>query len=317
MIMIQNGPIQDRIIGDYIGNEKGPIFICLAGIHGNEPAGILALQKIFKELNTQKPNFKGSLIGVIGNTVALSQKKRFIDADLNRQFSKEILQRIATTRRSELKLVEEQQQKELLTLFEYTLKRRFNQGQPVYLLDLHTTSAEGGTFVIANQLQESLRLATSLGVSVITGVEKVVKGTILEYFRKLGFTAIGFEAGQHDSKDSIDRTEATIWILLEKIGCLSMDQIDEFLYYKNLLAQLNTRGPAVVEFCYRHAISETDDFRMLPGFTNFNTIKKGQHLANDKNGEILAPYDGLILMPLYQKQGEDGFFIIMERKTHS
>jgi succinylglutamate desuccinylase len=49
---------------------------------------------------------------------------------------------------------------------------------------------------------------------------------------------------------------------------------------------------------------------MLPGFNNFDKIVKGQPLAKDKNGPIYASIDGYILMPLYQKQGEDGFFII-------
>jgi succinylglutamate desuccinylase len=51
---------------------------------------------------------------------------------------------------------------------------------------------------------------------------------------------------------------------------------------------------------------------MLPGFKNFDAIEKNQILAKNKHGDILAPYSGYILMPLYQKQGEDGFFIISE-----
>ncbi|MEO1085677.1 MAG: aspartoacylase, partial [Acidobacteriota bacterium] len=30
----------------------------------------------------------------------------------------------------------------------------------------------------------------------------------------------------------------------------------------------------------------------------------------DRRGDILSPHDGLILMPLYQQQGEDGFFLV-------
>jgi hypothetical protein len=31
-------------------------------------------------------------------------------------------------------------------------------------------------------------------------------------------------------------------------------------------------------------------------------------LAHDRNGEIRAPFDGLVLLPLYQSEGSDGFF---------
>ena len=41
-------------------------------------------------------------------------------------------------------------------------------------------------------------------------------------------------------------------------------------------------------------------------------VKKGELIAKDKNGDIFSPANGRILMPLYQKQGEDGFFIIKE-----
>jgi succinylglutamate desuccinylase len=48
---------------------------------------------------------------------------------------------------------------------------------------------------------------------------------------------------------------------------------------------------------------------MNTGFENFDPVKKGQVLAVDKNGPIRAVESGLILMPLYQKLGDDGFFL--------
>jgi succinylglutamate desuccinylase len=47
---------------------------------------------------------------------------------------------------------------------------------------------------------------------------------------------------------------------------------------------------------------------MEPGFKNLDHARAEQLLARDRNGEIRAPRDGLVLLPLYQKQGEDGFF---------
>lgn len=59
-----------------------------------------------------------------------------------------------------------------------------------------------------------------------------------------------------------------------------------------------------------HAIKKGDNFVMQPGYKNFQPVKKGEILATDKNGAISAQEDGLILMPLYQKQGNDGFFLV-------
>ena len=49
---------------------------------------------------------------------------------------------------------------------------------------------------------------------------------------------------------------------------------------------------------------------MKPNVINFQNIKKGEVLGSDKNGDVKSPFDGKILMPLYQEQGTEGFYII-------
>ena len=70
--------------------------------------------------------------------------------------------------------------------------------------------------------------------------------------------------------------------------------------------------PKVSRLISKHHIAEGDNFKMLPNFKNFQRIKEGQIIAEDINGNISASDDSLILMPLYQKQGEDGFFLIQK-----
>ena len=53
---------------------------------------------------------------------------------------------------------------------------------------------------------------------------------------------------------------------------------------------------------------------MEPGFTNFQSVRRGKVLARDRTGEIKASETGLILMPLYQTLGNDGFFLVREVK---
>ena len=65
----------DRIIGKYTGPERGPLIIAIGGMHGNELAGIRALDMLFHMLNVE-PNhnptfsYRGRLIGVRGNLPA-------------------------------------------------------------------------------------------------------------------------------------------------------------------------------------------------------------------------------------------------------
>jgi succinylglutamate desuccinylase len=47
---------------------------------------------------------------------------------------------------------------------------------------------------------------------------------------------------------------------------------------------------------------------MEPGFRNLDHAPEGTLLARDKRGEIRAPKNGMVILPLYQGLGADGFF---------
>ena len=64
------------------------------------------------------------------------------------------------------------------------------------------------------------------------------------------------------------------------------------------------------EMKYRHQLENKDEFYMLDGYKNFQPIKKGENLAVHNHKTIKSPGDFTIFMPLYQEQGEDGFFCI-------
>jgi hypothetical protein len=76
------------------------------------------------------------------------------------------------------------------------------------------------------------------------------------------------------------------------------------------LAQSTAGIPSVLEVRYRHAIEAGDRFVMEPGYVNFQPVVRGQLLARDRRGEIRAGERGRILLPLYQSQGADGFFLV-------
>ena len=48
---------------------------------------------------------------------------------------------------------------------------------------------------------------------------------------------------------------------------------------------------------------------MKPGFANFDPITASQHLGDDILGAVLAERSGRLLLPLYQAQGNDAYFI--------
>lgn len=303
-----------RIIGRFTGKEKGPLLICLGGIHGNEEAGIKALEIVFNMLEfepTFNPAFvfHGRIIGIRGNLKALQQKCRFIHKDLNRNWTKDNIKRIRSTPRN-LMEAEELEILELLELIEQEIIS-YNP-QKIYLLDLHTTTASGGIFSVASDDEESIKIAVELHAPVILGMLERLEGTVLHFFngKNLGIPtiAVAFEAGQHEDPLSVNRSIAAIINCMRTIKCVRADDVEN--RHDELLIEYSRGLPKVADLIMVHQVQPDDEFEMLPGFKNFQPVKKGDLLALDKNGPIRAEADALILMPLYQKQGNDGFFLV-------
>ena len=97
---------------------------------------------------------------------------------------------------------------------------------------------------------------------------------------------------------------------MRTIGAVDKEHIEN--RHDHILIEYSKDLPKVAELIFRHDIKHGDNFKMRPGYNNFQLLKKGEIIARDKEGDIKSPDDLLILMPLYQEQGEDGFFLIKE-----
>lgn len=305
--MIDEGHLKrsGRIIGDTGPSGGDHLIIAIAALHGNEPAGVNALERFFSFIEENKVRMNGRLVGLMGHTAAFQQGVRFVDQDLNRIWDPERVEFVRETDRDQLRIIEELEQKELIEVIDYYLHENPN----ATLVDLHTTSAEGGIFSLANSLPSSEATARSIGVPTITGLSEVLHGTTMHYFEQLGLPGIAFEGGQHYKESSVDHIFAALWQVCHYLAIV--DRIPAA--HKPLVRELIKYGkplPRVVKFRHRQGITEQDEFRMQPGYENFQHVRKGDHLAELNGVQLHAPYDGLILMPLYQEQGEDGFFIV-------
>ncbi len=79
--------------------------------------------------------------------------------------------------------------------------------------------------------------------------------------------------------------------------------------YRETLASATRSLPQVLEVRHRHVIKPDESFTMETGFASFDPVHEDQLLARDRHGELRAGEDGRILLPLYQGQGLDGFFL--------
>lgn len=306
----------DRVIAKYYGRKRGPMLILLGAMHGNEPAGVKAIDLMGKMLEVEpitNPEFvyQGMMLGIVGNLKAMRQGQRFVDRDLNRTLTADNVDLIKDTPLSEL-ANEKREIKEILTLIQEEID--LYKPDKVVVLDLHTTSSYGGIFSIATDDPESLRIAIELRAPVVTGMLKGIRGTTLHFFNSenLGVptTTIVFESGQHHEPLSINRAVAAITNCMRTIGSVDPSMVEN--QHDHLLITYSENLPKVTRLVMSHPLRPQDGFKMEPDFKNFQEVKKGQLLATDGNGPIYAETDGRILMPLYQEQGEDGFFLVEE-----
>jgi len=298
-----------REIGTYGGRAPGPLIICIGGMHGNEPAGALAAQRVLLELRSCNPDFKGKLVALAGNRAALARGCRYISEDFNRMWLPQRLSALGSEAAQPRLNTEERECRELLTALGAALA---DHRGPIVFLDLHTTSAEGIPFAIVADTLLNRRLALSISAPVILGLEEQLDGTTLNYMNDRGYAAVGFEGGQNEAPSSIDHNEAALWTILVATGCLREDCLAQAASARAALAA-RTRGvPRILEVRYRHAIEPADEFAMVPGYMSFQSVKRGEVLGRDRRGPVRAPENARILLPLYQSQGSDGFFLVRE-----
>jgi len=302
----------DRIIGRYGKYGAAKTFIIFAGIHGNEQAGIHALKELFEEFQKNKVEFDGTVLGVACNIKAIENNTRFIHKDLNRQWYLTKIRKLGALPFGLLNTSEDVEQKHILDLI---LEIVEDKGKELMLIDLHTTSAEGGCFTITNNHPKSSFYALKIPVPVIGGMIGKISGTTLEYFDQLGLPAIAFEAGQHEEPAAIKRMKAALVSIFTHAKCIDESVMKDYQDDYDKMKQEYEHLPQHVNVVYRHPVEEEDNFVMKKGYGNFQKIEEGELLAKDRHGEIISHKNGMILMPLYQSKGEDGFFIVEEVKN--
>lgn len=297
--------LSEHLLGEYTRGAPGPLFVVMGGLHGNEPAGVRAILEVLGQLEARRLPLKGRVKGLAGNLEALRSGVRFVDRDLNRMWSREVL----AEEEGGSPVHEVGERNELQSLIDPEMA---GAKRPIVYLDLHSTSAAGSPFSIIGDTLQNRRIAFSLPVPVILGLEENVEGALLGYVGDRGHIAIGFEGGQHDDPLTVRHLVAAIWLCLIAGGGLDAKELPEAKEEFDLLREAGRGLPGVVETRHRHPVELRDGFRMCPGFGNFDRVAKGQLMAHDLSGEIRSPEDGLVLLPLYQGKGQDGFFIARE-----
>ena len=301
----------NRLLGIIEGDTNGPLLVIIGGIHGNEPAGVNALERLFKQLEDDpRADVGGTIIGLKGNVRALAQGVRQVNEDLNRILTPHRIERAFDD--TNTKNIENCEIRELIG----SIRRYIERYRPseLVVLDLHTTTASGGAFSVASHDPLSESIAQQLGAPLVRGVLNDITGMTLSYFceENMGLPCVSiiFESGQHDAPESIDRAMKAIIRCSTAIGMSLPKRLIHVT--DDEVIETNRSLPKLVEVIHTHYTTENDGFSLKPGFKNFDPVVHNERLGKDNDGEILCPSDGMILMPRYLAQGIEGYFLVKD-----
>lgn len=285
-----------RVIAHVRGTEPGPTLILVGGVHGNEPAGIIAALSVLATLPVTA--VRGEVIALVGNARAVAAGKRYIDRDLNRLWTPERL--AAGEQTGEVELAE------LAELAEAIDRVRERAVETVYVVDMHTTSAQGTPFAVVGPTQAHRAFAAKFPLPGIRGLEETLAGTLTRHLGGLGCVTLAVEGGQSATTLAAANLDAVVTLALEAAGVV--EAAPGAVAARTHLERVRADLPHAIEVVSRHHIEPFSEFVMEPGFANIQRTAAGTLLAKERGGEVRAPFDGILLLPLYQPQGDDGFF---------
>ena len=283
-----------RILYEIHGAEPGPALVGIGGMHGNEPAGIQALERIGRRLEKVGVR-RGGFVAVAGNLPALEAGSRFLDHDLNRIWE----DGAPEASREYLEMTELQE------LLDRILE---NARGPVRLVDLHTTSGEGPPFTATADLLLNRDFALLLPVPMVLGLSEALPGTLIQSLVGSPVAGMAFEAGLHEDPESVRRSEDALVLLLSGLGICRFEP-GAAMEARSRLEAAGRGHPRALHLTHRHGLRPSEGFSMHPGFRSFQPVRRGDVIATTGGGEVRAPSSGRLLLPLYQSSGEDGFFL--------
>jgi succinylglutamate desuccinylase len=278
----------------------------VAGVHGNEPAGVIALRQVLAELRRVRPAFAGELVGLTGNLTALDRSRRYVDDDLNRMWLPDRIEPLLNGTPDHAGGAED---REVVQLHDALHAAAGDARGPIHLLDLHTTSGPSAPFGLLCDSPANRTFALAFGVPLVLGLDQQIPAALAVYASDQGWITMDFEGGPHDDPSSVGHHEAAIWIALAAAGNLVGDERQRADSCRRHLAEVTGGLPRLMEIISRYPVSPGDGFEMLPGFDNFHAVEPGQIVAHDRAGAVRIAEPARLFMPLYQGQGDDGFFL--------
>jgi len=312
-----NAQHSDRIV---LGHGPRRVLI-LVGVHGNEPCGVLAVREILEKFRL----FRGSagvtradlerdecwndlplsylfehltIEFVLGNPKAYHASKRFMKKNLNRLFDPHLLC-------DDGKAAHEG--------YEYELQRARILTESIrhsdFVLDLHSCSADTGSFALPSSMELSEEFAELLPVNyVIQSLAHMTLegGTTLDAGLLYHVPSVCVECGKHDHPDVVARAAAVISSCLR----LQLDTAEFQEEYKDAYNEKAPLSPVVMKCVTSERVHK--GFEWLQEFPEFHFVPFDTEVFQDEvRGKVTCPMESgaYIVMPTAMPVlGEEALF---------
>ena len=261
--------VMQQITSDIItisGDLPGPTVAVFAGVHGNETAGVYALQEVIPKLKITR----GNVVFVFANPPAIADNVRMHEKNLNRCFVKDIEGDTYEIRRAQ----------ELMQVLD-TCEA---------LLDIHMFSdPEGEPFVICEE--NAFEVAKLFDVNIVsTNWSKTEPGGTDSYMYALGKIGICIECGPISKA--------------AEYKDFAINSIYQFLQYFEMLpfeVSVSTQPKRVIR-AENAVIKDNEQLSLSEGLHNLDKLKAGQVIASDSDRVFYASEGECVLFPRYYAQ---------------
>jgi predicted deacylase len=253
----------------FVGENPGPSLAILGGIHGNEPCGVRALEKLEAFLVSGELKVKsGSLTLIRGNIEALQVNKRFITQNLNRLFKKN------NGLGPCYELLRAEQLKPLLRAADY-------------ILDIHSTSQPSPPFILCEE--PDTEFARSLNIRWIVlgwaALDPSLDGDTCTWAARHGRKAVTLECGQHEDPSA---SGVAIAAAIRVLSCLGMIESPH--------RHFDGAAPTVLQLYHAHILRD-GGFVYSRKYQGFDVVHAGECIGTDASGAYSAPQAGHIVLP--------------------
>lgn len=271
-------------ITTYSSNQPGPTVAIFAGVHGDEPVGLLVQETLKKTLKLEA----GTLHLVKANPRAIKQATRYTEKNLNRSFIKK-----ATYETYEEKCAEQ-----LMDLLDTCDA----------LLDLHayTCTLEDAIPFAITELNAAEFIASCPIPYVISNIDSIEKGGSDGYMSNQGKVGICIELGAKNKP--------------EQFVDLGLEITERFLSYFGLIAKTfpETTSRQTIMRAADIYFRANEDFSLAKPYKTFDLVEQGELIATDGGKPVVAKTDCYLLFPSTKNPvGVEAFLTAIESTLHS